>query len=487
MSRSLAALVIGNSKYKKAGKLKNPANDATDMAAVLTACGFSVTIVVDGTHKQIDKALSDFKAALKGHDVGLFFFAGHGVQIGGENFLAAIDVKTADETEAKHSSLALNKVIDTMEAADTKTNIIILDACRNNPWARAWRGGEERGLAPVYAPRGTLIAYATSPGQLAGDGKGRNGAYTAALLEHIATPDVTVEAMFKRVRNTLSATTAQKQISWEHTSLAGEFYFNLSVAARITDYGAAALGDDLFELDTSKKSHKIIASLKTLTWPRQNPAIDEITPALIAKVATDTLFVLGRNIYQSAAGNANSAIAYINDFTAKTTGTDKNDRKALLDGMLFEIFFDKTGTLRDQPKFRRFNEVFDLQRFAACKPSFDFIAACLLPYAGRYYALPGKGHEVIADVRMGENEKDAVLEVFVAGQQVLRRDSDDLPAWDDDEDKIYYRQRSKAQFEAWLEEELIVPTRLLKIGYSRDVASGEPLRVPMGWTCRLPA
>lgn len=93
---------------------------------------------------------------------------------------------------------------------------------------------------------------------------------------------------------------------------------------------------------------------------------------------------------------------------------------------------------------------------------------------------------MIADTRLGEKEKDAVPEVFAAGQQILRRDSDDLLGWDDDEDKIYYRERSKAQFEAWLEEGLIVPARLLKIGYSRDVTSGEALRVAMGWTCRLP-
>jgi hypothetical protein len=486
MSRSLAALVIGNSKYKKAGKLKNPANDAADMAVALTACGFSVTTVIDGTHRQMDKALADFKAALKDHDVGLFFFAGHGVQIAGENYLAAVDMQIIDETDAKHSSLALNKVIDMLETSDTKTDIIILDACRNNPWARAWRGGEERGLAPVYAPRGTLIAYATSPGQLASDGKGRNGAYTSALLEHIATLDLTIEAMFKRVRNTLSAVTSQKQISWEHTSLAGEFYFNLSVAARIKDYGPSAVADDLFELDTTKRSHKIIAALKTLTWPRQNPAIDEITPTLIAKVAPDILFVLGRNIYQAATGNANSAIAYIKGFNARMAGTDKDDRKAVLDGMLFEIFFDKTGTIRDEPKFRCFNEVFDLQRFDAFKSSFDFIAACLLPYAGRYYAIPGKGHEVIADVRLGGKDQETVLEVFVGGQQILRPSSDDQSAWDDDDAEIYYRQRSKAQFEAWLEEELIVPARLLKVRYSGAVASGKALRIPMSWTCRLP-
>lgn len=101
---------------------------------------------------------------------------------------------------------------------------------------------------------------------------------------------------------------------------------------------------------------------------------------------------LRRSINQTAVSCRSSAIDYINDFTAKTTGTDEDDSKALLDSMLFEIFFDKTGTPRDQPKFHRFNEVFDPQRFAAFKPSFDFIAACRRPYVGRYYAIPDKGH-----------------------------------------------------------------------------------------------
>jgi len=126
-----------------------------------------------------------------------------------------------------------------------------------------------------------------------------------------------------------------------------------------------------------------------LTWPRQNHAIGNITPGLIRKVAKDTLFVMGRNIYQSATGNSNSAVAFIRDFNGKTEGAPAVNRKALLDGMLFEIFFDKSGQLRDDPKFRCFNDVFELQRFATLKGSFDFIAACLLPYAGRYYAIPG--------------------------------------------------------------------------------------------------
>lgn len=246
MSRRLTALVIGNAAYEHAGVLTNPTNDAEDIAAKLAGCGFAVSKAIDCSVLDMDRALKRFKKSLSDNDVGLFFFAGHGMQIEGENYLAAVNTDTAGEDEAKYSSLALNRVIEVMEKAGTSTNIIILDACRDNPFERAWRrSAAARGLAPVYAPKGTLIAFATSPGQVASDGKGRNGAYTAALLQHIETPDCSIENMFKRVRNTLSAATRTKQISWEHTSLSGEFFFNLSLGVRIDAYSDAALSDSL--------------------------------------------------------------------------------------------------------------------------------------------------------------------------------------------------------------------------------------------------
>lgn len=281
MSRRLIALVIGNADYVDAGGLKNPINDAEDISAKLTECGFTVATRLNCSHKQMDQAISDFKKALKDSDVGLFFFAGHGMQVDGDNYLAAVDTDVADEITAKHSSLALNKVIQVMEKADNASNIIILDACRNNPFERAWsRSMSSRGLAPVHAPRGTLVAYATSPGQVASDGSGRNGAYTAALLQHLATPDCTIESMFKRVRNTLSTATGGKQISWEHTSLAGDFFFNMSLGARIDEYADSSLRDKLFVINDKKASHRVIEALKTHDWYRQNPAIEEFTTAV---------------------------------------------------------------------------------------------------------------------------------------------------------------------------------------------------------------
>jgi Caspase domain len=347
MTKRLAALVIGNAAYQQVGPLANPTNDADDIAANLTSRGFTVIKKTDCTHKEMDLALKDFRALLKKSDVGLFFFAGHGMQIDGENYLAAVDADADTETDAKHSSLPLNRVIETMEKSNATTNIVILDACRDNPFERAWhRSVSTRGLAPVYAPKGTIIAYATSPGQIARDGTGRNGAYTAALLKHIDTPDCSLEIMFKRVRNTLSADTGGKQISWEHTSLSGEFYFNLSIGARIDEYSNVALSDHLFVLDASKTSHTIIQGLKTHDWYRQNPAVAKLTPELANKAGINSLFVLGRNIYQAACGGSHGAVEFLAAFMSKAAGIDEAKHKALFDGILFEIFFDSQGKLR---------------------------------------------------------------------------------------------------------------------------------------------
>lgn len=130
----------------------------------------------DGTFKQMDRKLKAFRDDLQNSDVGLFFFAGHGMQLEGENFLLAVDSDMESEEDAKHNSLKLDKVIGTLDKSNAVTKIVILDCCRNNPWERAWtRSISAKGLVPVYAPRGTIIGYSTSPGQKASDGSGKNG------------------------------------------------------------------------------------------------------------------------------------------------------------------------------------------------------------------------------------------------------------------------------------------------------------------------
>ena len=483
MNRRLAALVIGNAAYTQVGPLTNPRNDADDLAAILTSRGFTVIKKTDCTHKEMDLAVKEFRASLKNNDVGLFFFAGHGMQIDGENYLAAVDTKADDETEAKHSCLALNRVIDTLEKSDTATNIVVLDACRDNPFERAWhRSVSTRGLAPVYAPKGTIIAYATSPGQVANDGAGRNGAYTAALLKHIDTPDCSLESIFKRVRNTLSAATNGKQISWEHTSLAGEFFFNLSVGARIDEYSNVALSDHLFVLDVAKASHGIIQGLRTHDWYRQNPAIAKLSVQLANKAGLDSLFVLGRNIYQAACGGSRGAVQYLGSFMSETSGVQKTKRKALCDGMLFEIFFDSQAKLRAQPKNRCFKEVFDLQQYKEMSESFSFIAECLLAHADRFHAIPGKKREITVDIMTKRKAgKHLVKEVRFDGSNILWVEDD---AFGLSGGKPGLEELSIKEFETRLSDQMVVPMRLLTATYMFDKSTKPKLLFPEAGTTR---
>lgn len=483
MTRRLTALVIGNADYTDAGKLKNPGNDATDISAKLNECGFTVTTRLNCSHREMDQALKDFKKALKDSDVGLFFFAGHGMQVDGSNYLAAVDTDVNGEVEAKHSSLALNQVIEVMEKADNASSIIILDACRNNPFERSWaRSMSSRGLAPVYAPRGTMVAYATSPGQIASDGRGRNGAYTAALLEHLATPDCSIEGMFKRVRNTLSTATDGKQISWEHTSLAGDFFFNLSLGARIDEYADTSLRDSLFVIDEKKASHRVIKALKSHNWYQQNPAVEEFTASVAGRALSNSLFVVGRNIYQAACGGSKTAYTYITDFMSSTAGLKSELRKAILDGMLFEVFFDPNARLRKEFKTRKFQELFHLQQHTGLKSSFDFIAECLLPDIGRFYTVPGKIHAVVVDVvtKPGTIAASHVLKsVHCGGESILWMEDAD---YDPEPGELPMLEKlNLAKFEERIAEQMLVPEALLTVKYASFPKTGKEKNLLPVW------
>lgn len=480
----MAALVIGNGAYPDGDDLANPLNDATDLGAKLKGYGFEVIVALDCTAREMEKQLKAFRKLLETHEVGLFFFAGHGMQIEGSNYLLALDTDMDSETDAKHSSLSLDKVVDVMAKSRATTKIIILDACRNNPWERAWhRGPGTRGLASVYAPKGTIIGFATSPGEVASDGAGRNGTYTEALLQHIKTPDCSIETMFKRVRNTVAAATKGKQTSWEHTSLSGEFYFNMSLGNLIDEYDGTALADSLFIIDPAKKSHQIIKGLKTHDWYRQNPAVGLLDAGAVNKMAKNSLFVVGRNLYQAACGSSNSAAYFVENFMTATQGFNTEKRKAILDGMLFEIFFNSKGELRTSIKGDYFDATFDLQRYSQLQESFDFIAESLTAAGGEFYAVPGKGHEVAVTVSTKKGKDGAVIEaIYIGGADVLRSKAD---AWDFVDGAKLHNEIDPDTLNEQLIRELVVPTRSLKITYTPGAAAKEEtLLIPRGWTVR---
>lgn len=220
------ALIIGNSDYQHGGSLANPVNDARAMQKTLSGLGFDVIKRENCTQKELKIAMDDFGNRLDNYDVGLFFYAGHGVQVKGNNYLIPVDAKLNNEQDAEYDCVWADRVLAKMESAGSKANIVILDACRNNPFERSWRrSGSGKGLAFMNAPSGSLIAYATAPGNTASDGSGKNGLYTSALLKHISAEGLTIEEVFKRVRKTVMEQSNNKQTPWESTSLTGDFYF----------------------------------------------------------------------------------------------------------------------------------------------------------------------------------------------------------------------------------------------------------------------
>jgi hypothetical protein len=217
------ALVIGNAAYKL-GPLKNPINDARAMSASLKALGFEVIEVENAGRKRMQQSLRQFADKLTPEAVGVFYYSGHGLQSKGVNYLVPPDAIIRSEAEMDEEALSLNAVLLRLDEAKNRLNIVILDACRDNPFARSFRSGAQ-GLGQVDAPTGTLIAYSTAPGRTASDGAGANGLYTAALLESMRLPGLSVEAVFKQVRVAVQTKSAGQQVPWESSSLTGDFYF----------------------------------------------------------------------------------------------------------------------------------------------------------------------------------------------------------------------------------------------------------------------
>lgn len=216
------ALVIGNGAYKS-GRLKNPTNDAMDIAAALQKAGFTVILKKNASLKEMEEAIESFGNRLKRGGVGLFYFAGHGVQVSGINYLIPIGAKINKESDVKYEAVDVNRILDEMANANNGLNIVMLDACRDNPYARRFRNAA-RGLAIVStAPTGTFISYSTAAGQVARDGEGRNSPYTNALLQYMKEPGVPIGKVFMKVRQKLRKDTGQ--VPWELSSLEGDFYF----------------------------------------------------------------------------------------------------------------------------------------------------------------------------------------------------------------------------------------------------------------------
>lgn len=284
------ALVIGNGAYSS-GPLKNPVNDATDMAAALKKAGFTVSLKKNAKLQEMEEAIEGFGNSLKRGGVGLFYFAGHGVQVNGINYLLPIGAKINKESDVKYQAVDANRILDEMASANNGLNIVLLDACRDNPFAKSFRSAS-RGLAIVSsAPTGTFISYSTGPGQVARDGEGRNSPYTGALLHYMREPGIPITDMFMKVRQKLRRETGQ--VPWELSSLEGKFFF-VSGKSGLAD-GTAVLerktaADDELQAERAKleaertnlrKEKELLEQRKVLEEERQKLETEKKQMAVI--------------------------------------------------------------------------------------------------------------------------------------------------------------------------------------------------------------
>jgi hypothetical protein len=234
------ALVIGNSNYQRAPKLANPGHDAQSMAQLLNSAGFEVIEATDLTRSDMVKAVQDFSAKITARGpktIAMVYYAGHGVQLAGENYLLPVDAKISTPADLDGNSLRLVDVMGTLESIPSRMRIVVLDACRNNPFPGVNDAG--RGLAIVDAPNGSIVGYSTAPGMEAQDGDSNHSPYTQAFLKRAREPNLPIEQLFKRVRLDVNDATEGRQTPWESSSLTSEFYFfgdTAVAAARTPDH-----------------------------------------------------------------------------------------------------------------------------------------------------------------------------------------------------------------------------------------------------------
>lgn len=475
------ALVVGNNNYDNPdNRLINAVNDANDFSAKLLSLGFNVIKKTDSNRLDFDHSLLDFSNKLEKYDVGLFYFSGHGLQIKGVNYLTMTDTSFADATSAKYTSFELDEVIERMQKKNVLIKILILDACRNNPLPDR---GINPGLAPVRAPKGTIIAFSTSPGETAMDyGAGHNSIYTGALLKHIGDENIPIEDFFKRVRTTVYTLSGGRQTSWEHTSLIGNFCFNSGQLVHSLDlpYRDDCIADSKF-VSTGSTIDKIIEGLKSQNWYLQGPAVNKLRTIKITDIDSSEQFLLGRNLLSAAIGNEFSALHIFNNLSVwLNRWRSKLGYCHVLNGILYEIYFDSEGKFRnDKFKSEMIDEVFTLENDKQYAKSFKFIQKQLEMFRDFLCYIPSPKSVslpidiVVEDELHGldaDNEKLKVISISVNGRNIMHIEDEDAA----------FKGTSFEDFKDELHKEIVIPKSKMTISVNKEIDDSTRIYIPYG-------
>lgn len=282
------ALVIGNGAYRHASALTNPANDARAIARSLAALGFEVVAGYDLDAEAMLRTIERFETVLADAEAGLIYYAGHGIGVDGVNYLLPIDAKLETRAALKREAISADWLLnDVMEGGDERVTILMLDACRNNPFARSFatrtRGAVATGLAEVRAKTGAYIAFATAPEDVAGDGSGENSPFTAAMLRHLPTPALEINELMTLVRNDVYTETGKDQLPWASSALLGKFFFvppsDAAAASSPPATVLAAVPPQAERIDAEARAEPEVTDVDP-----QQPGPDELREAALKRV-----------------------------------------------------------------------------------------------------------------------------------------------------------------------------------------------------------
>lgn len=406
------ALCIGNNEYSYLPPLSCAINDANGVADSLQELGFETRCECDLDRAKMIDVITDFIEDLSDYDSCVFYYAGHGCQIDGDNILAPVDLNiNGKSSSVKYNAFPLEDLMRQLDKYPDKTKIFVFDACRTVLNDR----GTTRGFAPLLAPQGSIIAFATSPGQSSAEDKDTgHGYYTNALLQFIKLPRVNIETVFKKTREQMVALFGTHQIPWEHTSLVGDYYLNPNTIYDGVNYSPEAFADSRFQTRDSNV-RKIVDDLKSYNWYTQGPALKLLETLNYSDILASDLFVIGRNIYQASSGGCFDAQSFINDFVEKDI--PEMAKLHLLNGIAYEIYFNSKNTLRLHPKVGYYCQVIRLLELDEFYGSKTFISSALYKYDNQILYIPGQ-NEIMEFTAILDSD-NTLQSIVYRGQNVL--------------------------------------------------------------------
>lgn len=445
------AILIGNNKYiYQDMNLDYAIADANDLGDKLAKLGFETDILINADFHAMNNGMVDFSRDLDQYDVGLFYFAGHGFQVNSNNYLGCTDSSFEDSGSIKFTCFPLNTIIETMEESKLHIKILIVDACRKGlPGDR----GSISGFAPIAAPQGTIICFGTSPGQGAKEKNG-HGLYTNALLQFIDTKNITIEELFKRVRNKVYIDSNKEQITWEHTSLLGDFKFCDDSSLQNNGYSKYALADSNYEPEKNGLCAKLIPLAKSHNYFSQNkiPNLFFTNISQLEHETADDLFVLGRNLYQSSDDAFEIAHSFFDLFVQCLSTLPVSVANHLLCGMAYELYFDSNGKMRRFPKTSNYYlKIHEALLNTEYQDALNFIVSQLKANSQQVVYIPNEKMELLIYLEEFENHDTGKKEYVVTSIELdglnIMYNSQGDSYYDVNEDESYGGSYSMLQHE----------------------------------------